>query len=108
MLPPIAPGFKGQLSEHPGIEKGPGALILLGPSVFSGLPEIQVWSRRQESNLYLPLRRRPFYPLNYGERGEFSHATSPRLRYCQRQVQIRSSELSAPVWARNVNRWAMR
>ena len=25
------------------------------------------WSRRQESNLYLPLRRRPFYPLNYGE-----------------------------------------
>jgi hypothetical protein len=28
-----------------------------------------MWSRRQESNLYLPLRRRPFYPLNYGERG---------------------------------------
>ena len=28
-----------------------------------------IWSRRQESNLYLPLRRRPFYPLNYGERG---------------------------------------
>src|SRR5437773_10052975 len=27
------------------------------------------WSRRQESNLYLPLRRRPFYPLNYGEMG---------------------------------------
>src|SRR3954447_24913875 len=26
-----------------------------------------LWSRRQESNLYLPLRRRPFYPLNYGE-----------------------------------------
>ena len=25
-------------------------------------------SRRQESNLYLSLRRRPFYPLNYGER----------------------------------------
>ena len=25
------------------------------------------WSPRQESNLYLPLRRRPFYPLNYGE-----------------------------------------
>ena len=24
------------------------------------------WSLRQESNLYLPLRRRPFYPLNYG------------------------------------------
>ena len=27
------------------------------------------WSPRQESNLYLPLRRRPFYPLNYGEDG---------------------------------------
>lgn len=24
------------------------------------------WRSRQESNLYLPLRRRPFYPLNYG------------------------------------------
>ena len=26
------------------------------------------WSLRQESNLYLALRRRPFYPLNYEER----------------------------------------
>lgn len=26
-----------------------------------------VWSPRQESNLYLALRRRLFYPLNYGE-----------------------------------------
>ena len=25
------------------------------------------WSRRQESNLYLALRRHSFYPLNYGE-----------------------------------------
>jgi hypothetical protein len=36
-----------------------------------GLPRVDRsarWSRRQESNLYLPLRRRPFYPLNYGER----------------------------------------
>ena len=28
---------------------------------------IKKWSPRQESNLYLSLRRRPFYPLNYGE-----------------------------------------
>src|SRR5450755_572373 len=35
---------------------------------FCGAPGIARWSRRQESNLYLPLRRRPFYPLNYGER----------------------------------------
>ncbi len=26
------------------------------------------WPPRQESNLYLALRRRLFYPLNYGER----------------------------------------
>lgn len=26
-----------------------------------------LWSPRQESNLYLALRRRLFYPLNYGE-----------------------------------------
>jgi hypothetical protein len=26
------------------------------------------WSPRQESNLYLALRRHLFYPLNYGER----------------------------------------
>jgi hypothetical protein len=25
------------------------------------------WSPRQESNLYLTLRRHPFYPLNYEE-----------------------------------------
>ena len=31
-------------------------------------------SRRQESNLYLPLRRRPFYPLNYGEQGPAARA----------------------------------
>ena len=36
------------------------------------------WSRRQESNLYLPLRRRPFYPLNYGERGRDSGMCCPR------------------------------
>ena len=28
----------------------------------------RVWSPRQESNLYLALRRHPFYPLNYEER----------------------------------------
>ncbi len=38
------------------------------------------WSRRQESNLYLPLRRRPFYPLNYGE------WAAPRACRCGRRV----------------------
>jgi hypothetical protein len=32
-----------------------------------GLLWIGTWSRRQESNLYLALRRHSFYPLNYGE-----------------------------------------
>lgn len=36
-------------------------------SIFlSGIGEC-IWSPRQESNLYLALRRRLFYPLNYGE-----------------------------------------
>lgn len=26
-----------------------------------------IWSRQQESNLHLSLRRTLFYPLNYGE-----------------------------------------
>ena len=30
--------------------------------------DIYQWSPRQESNLYLTLRRHPFYPLNYEER----------------------------------------
>lgn len=70
-----------------------------------------MWSRRQESNLYLPLRRRPFYPLNYGERGGIvpcrPHAAGA-ARYCQRQVQIASSELSSPDCARSVKRCATR
>jgi hypothetical protein len=32
------------------------------------------WSRRQESNLYLALRRHSFYPLNYGETLELGTA----------------------------------
>ena len=28
-----------------------------------------LWRPRQESNLYLALRRRSFYPLNYGGKG---------------------------------------
>lgn len=30
---------------------------------------MQDWSLRQESNLYLALRRHSFYPLNYEEAG---------------------------------------
>jgi len=32
------------------------------------MPNARQWSRRQESNLHLSLRRTPFYPLNYGEK----------------------------------------
>lgn len=31
-----------------------------------------MWSPRQESNLYLALRRHLFYPLNYGESKNFT------------------------------------
>ena len=30
---------------------------------------MDMWHHRQESNLYLALRRRSFYPLNYGGKG---------------------------------------
>jgi hypothetical protein len=39
-----------------------------GFSVDAGQTLEDSWSPRQESNLYLALRRRLFYPLNYGER----------------------------------------
>ena len=32
-----------------------------------GVAVWQAGAPRQESNLYLPLRRGPFYPLNYGD-----------------------------------------
>ena len=31
--------------------------------------DLMAWYHRQESNLYLRLRRSPFYPLNYGGLG---------------------------------------
>lgn len=34
-----------------------------------------VWYRQQESNLYLPLRRGPLYPFNYG--GEEARIVPP-------------------------------
>jgi hypothetical protein len=41
----------------------PGFLVLHMAMLECG----RTWSRRQESNLYLALRRHSFYPLNYGE-----------------------------------------
>ena len=81
-------------------------------------PENLFWCLRQESNLYLALRRRSFYPLNYGgglgRAFEFSHAVIA-TRQCRRQAasyqrhnQITSSAFSVPDWARKVKRWAMR
>lgn len=50
------------------------------------------WSRRQESNLYLPLRRRPFYPLNYGEVGVLRGAIlGPLVSGSPPRCRIRSS-----------------
>jgi hypothetical protein len=46
----------------------PRAGLREGPNAVPGLRRNwdRVWSLRQESNLYLALRRRSFYPLNYG------------------------------------------
>ena len=38
-----------------------GWRIVQNRAAFSG------WCPQQESNLHLPLRRGPFYPLNYGD-----------------------------------------
>jgi hypothetical protein len=67
-----------------------------------------VWSPRQESNLYLALRRRSFYPLNYGGMLGFSHAVCTRRCDHQRHDQIRSMAFSSPDFARSVKRWAIR
>ena len=97
------------------MKKSPKWLIYLGACVFLGQPENLFWCLRQESNLYLALRRRSFYPLNYGGRlrfaAEFSHATQAGLarRPCyQRQDQIMSRAFSLPDWARKVKRCAIR
>ena len=37
--------------------------------------DVADWSPRQESNLYLALRRHLFYPLNYGEIDVFNGTT---------------------------------
>ena len=56
----------------------------------NGLAGTSRWSRRQESNLYLPLRRRPFYPLNYGEQGGAASAGNSRMCLCKPISSARS------------------
>ena len=66
MLPPVAPGFKRYPPEQVGMKKGPTPIKSLGPSVLLGSIWKIIWWPRQESNLYLPLRRGLFCPLNHG------------------------------------------
>ncbi len=90
------------------MKKSPKLLICLGDFVSLRRSEGLPWSPRQESNLYLALRRRPFYPLNYGGmRVDFLMAASGGGSWV-RQTQIMSSELSSPLCARSVKRCAMR
>jgi hypothetical protein len=47
---------------------------------FAAVPERDetfLWPPRQESNLHLALRRRPFYPLNYGGPSAILRAARP-------------------------------
>lgn len=48
------------------------------PDTF-GSVRLGSWSRRQESNLDLSLRRAEFYPLKYGESGVPHGGANPRL-----------------------------
>ena len=103
-----------------GMKKAPECLIHRGACVNLGLPETLPWCLRQESNLYLALRRRLFYPLNYGgtlgQNSRTAHQRHPQQAGAcaagpgahQRHDQITSSALSAPDCARSVKRWAMR
>ena len=54
---------------------------------------LHIWSRRQESNLDLSLRRAEFYPLKYSEESGFrqnrSHALSPIRRRLLHQLRSR-------------------
>ena len=45
----------------------PDTLAIRGLRGFTGDYRKGTWSRQQESDLYLALRRHSFYPLNYGE-----------------------------------------
>ncbi len=118
------PRLQGEFLGTTWKDKSPRALIFIEYSAGFGIWQTLVWSRRQESNLYLALRRRPFYPLNYGEGWARASCAIQRglagsdFRMgpdaasaggsCRRQTQIRSSELSRPLCARSVNCWAMR
>ena len=76
---------------------------------MNGPPDDLKWCLRQESNLYLALRRRLFYPLNYGGyAGEILACSLESPAAHQRQVQITSSAFCSPDWARSVKRWATR
>ncbi len=50
-----------------GNKKPPEARLVGGFKYLFGTRWNVLWSPRQESNLYLALRRHLFYPLNYGE-----------------------------------------
>ncbi len=88
--PQYCPRIQATLAGRNWKENGPKGRKLQESLVDAGLCWIFVWSRRQESNLYLPLRRRPFYPLNYDERGakkgEWSCSQSPRRALVRREA----------------------
>ena len=48
-------------------KKSPEPLLLIGILDFFGTARTTLWPPRQESNLYLTLRRRVHYPLCYEE-----------------------------------------
>ena len=58
---------------------GAEGLLLRFARFVIGQARTPKWSPRQESNLYLTLRRHPFYPLNYEEDGALYGLDGARL-----------------------------
>jgi hypothetical protein len=62
---------------------------------FLILLETIIWSPRQESNLYLALRRHSFYPLNHGERkGSILSLYGPKM---PRPIDAKSQKKPADI-----------
>lgn len=62
------PPSAAERSSHEWRKHCAGMLEKRAATAAGRMPNARQWSRRQESNLHLSLRRTPFYPLNYGEK----------------------------------------
>jgi hypothetical protein len=66
VAPNVAPGCQRISPDPDGRKNARLSYEETGSLDFGGSSRTLLWYHRQESNLYLALRRRSFYPLNYG------------------------------------------